>query len=911
MGSILSQKYDLTKSYFPNHCVQILNANSAYIISTDGLDLYIYCLDSNPYPISIIASNSPNIHAVEMHHNYKNIFLSISENEIKIWEIIENKKKCEAKITIRGHKKGIIKALFCKNNDKQFISYSKDNTIKIWSMDKSFCITSISVKNKIKNIEFFQDHLFYQEENESIVIYDPVKLIKRSTIKIKLEKFFVIFENVKDKDPYDFIIFNEKRLILKSNINKKLIFDDEPRNIFYDDNFEIIYIFFNCYLEIIKAKTMEILLNITNKYEKTFYIDNQINNKYICGNFLYSTNPVTIYSFSSKEIYNPEKIKVLSKPKPDFWAQFIPIISNMQSLSWDNNIETPKNDFVFKNYLNDETIKAELFSNFNKNLKQKRLEVLNTIKNFVINKNDLDANFIEFIRMLIKDNTNKDLIIKYLNYLQKYENKLKYEFIDKFNDEYNYYKIMFDDKELKDNNFVTKGRHSEKDLFFTILDSIRNIDINQDILKDQCFLNIEEKIKKIQIFNQPIKFENKELYWHRNCFIIYYSLKKIKDINDEEKRIETFKLMQNSINNITNRKLFQKDYINNNKILLTCLLSLIALPQNDDYCNFNLNLIESKDPDKNAKLEKYQMNISNDNEKIYEQIIDEDICAKNLILKTEKKLDLEEIELKNYDEIEKYFKKIIDIEKVNKLLSKIFCSNVIKEAFKILYPAFYKFPFKDQNEALEFINDNFNYVPYKSLKTGAITEKYTLEVYYFLQAKKIFFNKANLNQEKINLINKIFYNSNAIKTNTHEMNHNFHNLLFMQSNGINTIETPRKNNVDISESGKNLERLLFKRCLYRMTLSECIYILNEKNYDKTLEDFREDFNDIKDKDLQFEKNGVFSEFNNIENFINDKLLLTNSIMVSDDNYDNDENDLSNFFIDNIEDDSDVLGFIRV
>ena len=97
-----------------------------------------------------------------------------------------------------------------------------------------------------------------------------------------------------------------------------------------------------------------------------------------------------------------------------------------------------------------------------------------------------------------------------------------------------------------------------------------------------------------------------------------------------------------------------------------------------------------------------------------------------------------------------------------------------------------------------------------------------------------------------------------------------------------------------------------------MTLSECIYILNEKNYNKTLEDFREDFNDIKDKDLQFEKNGVFSEFNNIENFINDKLLLTNSIMLSEDNYyDNDENDLSNFFIDNIEDDSDVLGFIRV
>ena len=49
--------------------------------------------------------------------------------------------------------------------------------------------------------------------------------------------------------------------------------------------------------------------------------------------------------------------------------------------------------------------------------------------------------------MLIKDNTNKDLVIIYLNYLKEYGNNIKYKFIEKFIDEYNYYKIIFEDKE--------------------------------------------------------------------------------------------------------------------------------------------------------------------------------------------------------------------------------------------------------------------------------------------------------------------------------------------------------------------------------------------------------------------------------------------------------------------------------
>ena len=55
--------------------------------------------------------------------------------------------------------------------------------------------------------------------------------------------------------------------------------------------------------------------------------------------------------------------------------------------------------------------------------------------------------------------------------------------------------------------------------------------------------------------------------------------------------------------------------------------------------------------------------------------------------------------------------------------------------------------------------------------------------------------------------------------------------------------------------------LLFGRTIEKLTLSEAIYILNQKNYDKTLEQFKEGF--LKLKNLEnmddLEANGVFKD----------------------------------------------------
>ena len=266
--------------------------------------------------------------------------------------------------------------------------------------------------------------------------------------------------------------------------------------------------------------------------------------------------------------------------------------------------------------------------------------------------------------------------------------------------------------------------------------------------------------------------------------------------------------------------------------------------------------------------------------------------------------------MKNYDEMEKYFKTIIEIEKVNKLLSKIFSSRVMKEDFEMLYPKSILFPFKNEEEALKYIIDNIHYVPYKSNEIGAFTDKFTLEVYYFLQMITTSFNKNKLNDNEISLIEKIFYNSHAVKANIFEMNHILDNLLFMHSNGVNSVEKIGKNDIDYNMIGINLEKLLFGRDLYKMTLSECIYILNENNYNKSLKDFIDLFLEINYQKMKFEETQIFSEFNNIYNIKDYHMLLTNAIMISYNNPEYDVNIFETCFVDDIEDEGDVLGFLK-
>ena len=130
----------------------------------------------------------------------------------------------------------------------------------------------------------------------------------------------------------------------------------------------------------------------------------------------------------------------------------------------------------------------------------------------------------------------------------------------------------------------------------------------------------------------------------------------------------------------------------------------------------------------------------------------------------------------------------------------------------------------------------------------------------------------------------------------------------MHSNGTIPLQTPKKQYIPEREGGRNMEVILFDHKIYKLSLIECLYLLNEKNYEKSLQDFRKGFNQLKRDELKFEDDCLFKEFNTIlkiENFSE----IANNIEITCEG-----NEESNFwkdtYIDDIEDVNDILGFIR-
>ena len=76
---------------------------------------------------------------------------------------------------------------------------------------------------------------------------------------------------------------------------------------------------------------------------------------------------------------------------------------------------------------------------------------------------------------------------------------------------------------------------------------------------------------------------------------------------------------------------------------------------------------------------------------------------------------------------------------------------------------------------------------------------------------------------------------------------------------MKNTEPPRKKYLDFKEGGYYLELLLFNKKLDSITLAEALFILNEDNYDKSLIDFKIDFEKKSNNDLIIK--GVFSKFN--------------------------------------------------
>ena len=109
---------------------------------------------------------------------------------------------------------------------------------------------------------------------------------------------------------------------------------------------------------------------------------------------------------------------------------------------------------------------------------------------------------------------------------------------------------------------------------------------------------------------------------------------------------------------------------------------------------------------------------------------------------------------------------------------------------------------------------------------------------------------------------KALINGSIVAIHVHELNNNFHNYIYCCENGYERLKTQRKEYGDEREGGNNMERILFGRVLYQLTLRQALFILNEENYKMPLNQFRKEFLELKKEHCK--PSGIFKEYSNMK-----------------------------------------------
>ena len=235
------------------------------------------------------------------------------------------------------------------------------------------------------------------------------------------------------------------------------------------------------------------------------------------------------------------------------------------------------------------------------------------------------------------------------------------------------------------------------------------------------------------------------------------------------------------------------------------------------------------------------------NNKYYQNA--KELCFENLNDNSYKKC-----EKYNFDFLTKNPPLNLKIDKIKKYLKSVLKSNVFNDIFKLLFGTDdYKRMF-DDNMISEFV-DNIKFLPINFSCISAFLDKLTL-VTFVSTMKKI----INLDLSKDDeIISITLENGIIIAILYHEFGHEINSVIGFTENELKNTETPRKKYLDFKEGGYYLELALYGRVIKKLSYGEVLYILNENNYNKSLEDFKKGFIQLSEKDLII--NGQFEDFN--------------------------------------------------
>ena len=871
------------------------DVNDNFIAISDELDLIeIYSVKSFKklfsYKVNLGISN------IKFHPKYYNIFsITLNCSRIHLLHINSKKNLIEKKFEYLCSKENSLeKTIFSLYDDGKYLATISTIGIKIWRIDKYNYINNIKTnldKTKLSNFQFrwsdLGNYLIFPKNRRKIEIFslssgtieynlnsnaNDLYLLEKSSLIIIIKDIFIKIWDLKNNNEI-FEFKHDASTNIKSNydyFNKQL----------YLLNYEKLFIY--------DIDTRQKIFEKENKdIENFFLLKNRDDNQNIFSKLIFynsEKNGFEILSIFSNNIKQKNSF-ILEEASDDFWKDSVnKIYNDYDYLSYINNQKEDEEIFT-KNYFAIDEIKKELeYLLKNKTLEERRVFDDNNM--IVSSQDDQDKNivniyniYLNYIKNIIRDNTNIDLLTNYLNFIRTNKTVLSEKFGDKFETfekEINQFQVCFSKTMLIEKLNYDKKLKSEHQKLLEFLKEFSLLDFDNMEKNDfNNYINSKKQELENFRFNQPISFcENSELYFCKIKIGLIYNIKKII----EKEKYKILKNMKYCVEEVLNRNFLIDDHILKNNIYLNCIIILISVPQRKIITDYNLNLIDNKDIDVNVNELKKLGFQYNKIEDIYEN---NDIIIKNdeneiklynlknlkLFINSQNEYNFKQHELYKFDELKKYYSNKFDEEKVRIFISKILASNVMEEAFSFFYGEDIKYPFEDkiinnkEKKALEFVNNYIEFIPLKNEETSAVTDKFSMQTYIFVNQDLVTSNVDDIETEYSidkEFVNKVLVNGAIVSINDHELNHNFHNYYYFSKNGNEPLKTPRKKEMDERESGNNMERVLFGRLINQLTLKQVFYILNEDNYKKSLNQFRAEFMELKDEDCKCE--GIFKEY---------------------------------------------------
>ena len=407
-----------------------------------------------------------------------------------------------------------------------------------------------------------------------------------------------------------------------------------------------------------------------------------------------------------------------------------------------------------------------------------------------------------------------------------------------------------------------------------IKEIINSVQWNEEKIKDK-YNEYKNDINNRYKFNQPIDINNTSLYFYNTRIHILFNLLESDNISQFKKKLKKKRNIYNKINIIN---IIDKNEYPKVKNKLKYLMLILIKADNEEDANYMINSIFSEKENINECLEEMKNFVSNITyNKIGETLFINEIPIKKKfysfksILSYIKEFPVYSLYndyLYNYEYfLESYWINSI-YENLKQLIRVIFKSkiyaNILNELFK---KSQFEIDFIQSDDFIQFLLSKINFIPISTYQIPFL-DKLSLDIFLGGYDNYLINNNNSNYKTKIKHILKIGCNIIYI---IHEGGGHFiYSYFTIISNNYYEFGSPK---IQInkkwikSESGEQVELLLFGRVTYNIKLKEILFILNSKNYEiyNNFDEFRNNFilsNNKEYEDLTKDFKGPFSDLIN-------------------------------------------------